>query len=92
MDANATDKSRLTSRHVTAGSARAPHRSYNYAMGFSDTEIHQPFVGVATCWNETAPCNISLTRHENTHMQSLLQARANTHPGGQAEKNTYADI
>ena len=22
----------------------------------------QPFVGVATCWNESAPCNISLSR------------------------------
>ncbi|MCL4160342.1 UNVERIFIED_CONTAM: hypothetical protein GTU68_008522, partial [Idotea baltica] len=31
-------------------------------MGLSDTEIHQPFVGVATCWNEAAPCNISLMR------------------------------
>jgi dihydroxy-acid dehydratase len=33
-----------------------------YAMGLGDEEIHQPFVGVATCWNEAAPCNISLNR------------------------------
>ncbi|MGD5575239.1 dihydroxy-acid dehydratase, partial [Xanthomonas citri pv. citri] len=25
-------------------------------------EIAQPFVGVATCWNEAAPCNITLSR------------------------------
>ncbi|MEA2781499.1 MAG: dihydroxy-acid dehydratase, partial [Rhodospirillaceae bacterium] len=25
-------------------------------------EIHQPLVGVATCWNESAPCNITLSR------------------------------
>jgi dihydroxy-acid dehydratase len=31
-------------------------------MGLGDEEIHQPFVGVATCWNEAAPCNISLSR------------------------------
>lgn len=56
------DKSRLPSRHVTEGSARAPQRSYFYAMGLSEEEIHQPWVGVASCWNEAAPCNITLNR------------------------------
>ncbi len=56
------DKARLPSRHVTEGPSRAPHRSYYYAMGLSEEEIHQPFVGVATCWNEAAPCNIALNR------------------------------
>ncbi len=56
------DKTKLPSRHVTEGPERAPHRSYMYAMGVSDEEIHQPLVGVATCWNEAAPCNISLSR------------------------------
>jgi dihydroxy-acid dehydratase len=57
-----TDKSKLPSRHVTEGPQRAPHRSYFYAMGLGDEEIHQPWVGVATCWNEAAPCNIALSR------------------------------
>ncbi|SIO13552.1 dihydroxy-acid dehydratase [Vannielia litorea] len=57
-----TDKSKLPSRHVTEGPARAPHRSYLYAMGLSEDEIHRPLVGVATCWNEAAPCNIALNR------------------------------
>jgi dihydroxy-acid dehydratase len=56
------DKSRLPSRHVTVGPDRAPHRSYYYAMGLTEAEIDQPFVGVATCWNEAAPCNIALSR------------------------------
>ncbi len=56
------DKSSLPSRHVTEGPQRAPHRSYYYAMGLSEAEIAQPFVGVATCWNESAPCNIALSR------------------------------
>ncbi|MFV0333472.1 MAG: dihydroxy-acid dehydratase [Tropicimonas sp.] len=56
------DKSRLPSRHVTEGPARAPHRSYYYAMGLTEEEIARPFIGVATCWNEAAPCNISLNR------------------------------
>ncbi|UPH72081.1 dihydroxy-acid dehydratase [Abyssibius alkaniclasticus] len=62
MTTSRFDKSRLPSRHVTEGPARAPHRSYLYAMGLSETEIHQPLVGVATCWNEAAPCNIALNR------------------------------
>jgi len=62
MDAKTFDKSRLVSRYTTEGPARAPHRSFYYAMGLTDEEIHRPFVGVATCWNEAAPCNISLNR------------------------------
>ena len=56
------DKTNLPSRHVTEGPARAPHRSYYYAMGLDEADIAQPFVGVATCWNEAAPCNIALNR------------------------------
>jgi dihydroxy-acid dehydratase len=58
----AIDKSNLPSRHVSVGPASAPHRSYYYAMGMTDEEIARPFVGVATCWNEAAPCNIALMR------------------------------
>jgi dihydroxy-acid dehydratase len=56
------DKAKLPSRHVSVGPASAPHRSYYYAMGMTEAEIAQPFVGVATTWNEAAPCNISLSR------------------------------
>jgi dihydroxy-acid dehydratase len=62
MSQGKIDKSRLPSRHVTEGPARAPHRSYFYAMGLDEKAIHQPWVGVATCWNEAAPCNIALNR------------------------------
>src|SRR3954469_13715643 len=62
MDAKVFDKSKLPSRHVTEGPSRAPHRSYLYAMGLTKEQIHQPLVGVASCWNEAAPCNISLMR------------------------------
>ncbi|MDX8352682.1 dihydroxy-acid dehydratase [Cognatiyoonia sp. IB215182] len=56
------DKTNLPSRHVTEGPSRAPHRSYFYAMGLDEEAIQQPWVGVATCWNEAAPCNIALNR------------------------------
>ena len=56
------DKSKLPSRHTTVGPERAPHRSYLHAMGLGDDEIARPLIGVATTWNEAAPCNISLSR------------------------------
>jgi len=68
------DKSKLPSRYVTEGPSRAPHRSYLYAMGISEEEIHQPLVGVATCWNEAAPCNIALNRQAQAVKMGVKQA------------------
>jgi dihydroxy-acid dehydratase len=68
------DKSKLPSRHVTEGPERAPHRSYYYAMGLTETEIHQPFVGVASCWNEAAPCNIALMRQAQAAKKGVKEA------------------
>ncbi|MDJ0896168.1 MAG: dihydroxy-acid dehydratase [Alphaproteobacteria bacterium] len=56
------DKSKMPSRHVSVGPKSAAHRSYYYAMGLTEAEIARPFVGVATTWNEAAPCNITLAR------------------------------
>ncbi|MCR9110623.1 dihydroxy-acid dehydratase [Marivita sp. XM-24bin2] len=67
------DKSKLPSRHVTEGPERAPHRSYYYAMGMTEEEIHQPLVGVATCWNEAAPCNIALSRQAQAVKMGVKQ-------------------
>ncbi len=60
------DHSKLPSRHVRVGSEKAPHRSYYYAMGLDEDDIDKPFIGVATCWNESAPCNISLMRQSKS--------------------------
>jgi dihydroxy-acid dehydratase len=68
------DKSRMPSRHVTEGPGRAPHRSYYYAMGLTEEEINQPFVGVATCWNEAAPCNIALARQAQSVKKGVNEA------------------
>ncbi len=59
------DKSRLPSRHVSVGPSRAPHRSYYYAMGMTEEEIAQPFVGVASAGNDSAPCNTRLDHQAN---------------------------
>ena len=70
------DKTRLPSRHVTEGPARAPHRSYYYAMGLGSREIAQPFVGVASCWNEAAPCNTALMRQAHAASEGVKAAGA----------------
>jgi dihydroxy-acid dehydratase len=67
------DKSKLPSRHVTEGASRAPHRSYYYAMGMTEKEIHQPLVGVVSCWNEAAPCNISLMRQAQSAKKGVAE-------------------
>ena len=66
-------KDKLPSRHVSLGPESAPHRSYYYAMGMTEKDIKQPFVGVATCWNEAAPCNISLSRQAQSVKEGVIK-------------------
>ena len=48
--------------------------SYYYAMGLTSRQIGQPFVGVASCWNESAPCNISLMRQAQSVKRGVSDA------------------
>ncbi len=54
------NKSQLPSRFVTIGPAAAAARAMMRALGHGDEDLAKPLVGVATCWNESAPCNIAL--------------------------------
>lgn len=74
MDAKTVDKSKLPSRHVSVGPRSAPHRAFYYAMGMTSGQIKQPFVGVASCWNEAAPCNISLMRQAQAVKHGVASA------------------
>src|ERR1700741_4454200 len=74
MDARTKLKAKLPSRHVTEGPERAPHRSYYYAMSLPTPKIPQPFVGVASCWNEAAPCNIALMRQAQAAKKGVAAA------------------
>ncbi len=67
------DKTNLVSRYVTEGPKSAPHRAYYYAMGMTEEQIHQPLVGVATCWNEAAPCNIALSRQAQSVKKGVAE-------------------
>ena len=68
------DKSKLPSRHTSIGASSAPHRSYYYAMGMTKKQINQPFVGVVSTWNESAPCNITLRRQAQAVKKGVLDA------------------
>src|SRR6201991_2934930 len=74
MDAKSKLKARLPSRHVTEGPQRAPHRAFYYAMGLTSQQINQPFVGVASCWNEAASCNIALMRQAQAVKKGVAAA------------------
>ncbi len=68
------DKSKLPSRHVSVGVKSSPHRSMYYAMGLKNEDISKPFVGVATTWNEAAPCNITLSRQAQSAKKGVKLA------------------
>jgi dihydroxy-acid dehydratase len=74
MDAKTALKGRLPSRFVTEGPERAPNRAFYYAMGLTTEQIHQPFVGVASCWNEASPCNIALMRQAQVVKKGVAAA------------------
>ena len=51
---------RHKSRTITEGADKTANRAMLRAMGLGDRELAQPFVGVATVWSESTPCNVNL--------------------------------
>jgi len=50
------------SRGITEGRDRAPSRAMFKAIGFTDSDLRKPLIGVANTWIETMPCNFHLRR------------------------------
>ncbi len=50
------------SRHITHGRDQAPARAMFKAIGFNDSDLDKPLIGVANTWIETMPCNFHLRR------------------------------
>jgi dihydroxy-acid dehydratase len=57
-----TDPGKRHSHALTDGPDRAAARAMLKAVGFSDEDLAQPIVGVATTWIETMPCNLNQRR------------------------------
>jgi dihydroxy-acid dehydratase len=45
---------------ITDGRDRAPARSMLKAIGFTDSDLAKPIIGIANTWIETMPCNFNL--------------------------------
>src|ERR1700685_1748983 len=59
---------------VTEGNQRAPQRAFFRAMGLTDADIHKPWVGVASTWNEATPCNLTLDRQAKAAKAGVSEA------------------
>src|SRR3954447_1818998 len=59
---------------VTEGNQRAPHRAFFRAMGLTDEDIHRPWVGIASTWNEATPCNLTLDRQAKAAKKGVSEA------------------
>ena len=62
------------SREVTEGPHRAPARAYMWAMGLSQKDIDQPFVGIANLASDITPCNVHLDRFAQGAKEGVRQA------------------
>ncbi len=50
------------SHGITDGRDQAPARAMFKAIGFTDSDLAKPIIGVANTWIETMPCNFHLRR------------------------------
>jgi dihydroxy-acid dehydratase len=57
--AQLSDPAKRHSRVLTDGPERAGARAMLKGAGFTDDDLARPFVGVATTWIETMPCNLN---------------------------------
>jgi dihydroxy-acid dehydratase len=57
--ARPSDPAKRHSAALTDGVERAPARAMLKGTGFSDDDLAQPLIGVATTWIETMPCNLN---------------------------------
>ena len=60
--ARPADPGKRHSHALTDGPDRAAARAMLKAVGFTDEDLAQPIIGVATTWIETMPCNLNQRR------------------------------
>jgi len=62
---------------ITEGPSRAPARAMLKAVGFTDTDLKKPIIGVANTWTEIGPCNYHL-RDLAEHVKHGIRAAGGT--------------
>ena len=65
------------SNPLTTGPHRAPARAMLKAVGFSDSDLKKPLIGVANTWIEIGPCNFHL-RDLAAHVKDGIRAAGGT--------------
>src|SRR5437870_13805647 len=73
------------SRGITYGRDRAGARAMFKAIGFTDSDLSKPLIGVANTWIETMPCNFHLRR-----LSGKVKAGVRAAGGTPMEFNTIA--
>ncbi len=61
------------SRTISEGADKTAARSYLRAMGLTDQDMQQPWVGVAAAWNEATPCNVNLDEQATAVAEVIKQ-------------------
>ena len=69
-----TDPGKRHSHALTDGPDRAAARAMLKAVGFTDDDLAQPIIGVATTWIETMPCNLNQRRLAEFVKQGIRSA------------------
>jgi dihydroxy-acid dehydratase len=72
-----TDPGKRHSHALTDGPDRAGARAMLKAVGFTDEDLAQPIIGVATTWIETMPCNLNQRRLAE-HVKEGIRAAGGT--------------
>jgi dihydroxy-acid dehydratase len=75
--ARPSDPAKRRSAALTDGVERAPARAMLKGTGFTDDDLAQPLIGVATTWIETMPCNLN-QRALAQHVKRGIRAAGGT--------------
>jgi dihydroxy-acid dehydratase len=62
---------------LTQGAHRAPARAMLKAVGYSDSDLRKPLIGIANTWIEIGPCNYHL-RDLATHVRDGIREAGGT--------------
>jgi hypothetical protein len=68
---------RKRSRVILDGPSRSGARSMLHAIGFTESDLKKPLVGIATTWTETMPCNYN-HRHLAEKVKEGVRAAGRT--------------
>lgn len=63
------------SKTISEGPDKTANRAMLRAMGLTDQDMKQPWVGVATVWNEATPCNVNLDEQGFAIAEAIKQHR-----------------